>query len=153
MLGQETRDLGAMIVQQGYKSSFMILYGHSRLDRPNEILLGLCAILSNVEEVIRQRKKIGGSSGRMISILYYFMLQKQCHWTCVIRILELVIGVRFTHMSSVSLRMIVLEGCRFEFIWVQKYNFSILEGLVSLSQYCFKCGVQNPDPLAFYRHD
>ena len=29
-------DLGAMIVQQGYKSSFMILYGHSRLDRPNE---------------------------------------------------------------------------------------------------------------------
>ena len=37
MLGQETRDLGAMIVQQGYKSSFMILYGHSRLDRPNEI--------------------------------------------------------------------------------------------------------------------
>ena len=38
MLGQETRDLGAMIVQQGYKSSFMILYGHSRLDRPNEKL-------------------------------------------------------------------------------------------------------------------
>ena len=36
MLGQETRDLGAMIVKQGYKSSFMILYGHSRLDRPNE---------------------------------------------------------------------------------------------------------------------
>ena len=36
MLGQEFRDLGAMIVQQGYKSSFMILYGHSRLDRPNE---------------------------------------------------------------------------------------------------------------------
>ena len=36
MLGQETRDLGPMIVQQGYKSSFMILYGHSRLDRPNE---------------------------------------------------------------------------------------------------------------------
>ena len=36
MLGQETRDLSAMIVQQGYKSSFMILYGHSRLDRPNE---------------------------------------------------------------------------------------------------------------------
>ena len=39
MLGQETRDLGAMIVQQGYKSSFMILYGHSRLDRPNENLI------------------------------------------------------------------------------------------------------------------
>ena len=37
MLGQETRDLSAMIVQQGYKLSFMILYGHSRLDRPNEI--------------------------------------------------------------------------------------------------------------------
>ena len=36
MLGQETRDLGAMTVQQGYKSSFMIVYGHSRLDRPNE---------------------------------------------------------------------------------------------------------------------
>ena len=36
MLGQETRDLSAMIVQQGYKLSFMILYGHSRLDRPNE---------------------------------------------------------------------------------------------------------------------
>ena len=36
MLGQEARDLGAMIVQQGYKLSFMILYGHSRLDRPNE---------------------------------------------------------------------------------------------------------------------
>ena len=36
MLGQGTRDLGAVIVQQGYKSSFMILYGHSRLDRPNE---------------------------------------------------------------------------------------------------------------------
>ena len=76
----------------------------------------------------------------MISILYYFMLQKQCHWTCVIRILELVIGVRSTHMSSVSLRMIVLEGCRFEFIWMPKkikYNFSILEGLVSLSPYGF----------------
>ena len=29
-------DLGAMNVQQGYKSSFMILHGHSRLDRPNE---------------------------------------------------------------------------------------------------------------------
>ena len=52
MLGQETRDLGAMIVQQGYKSSFMILYGHSRLDRPNE---KFCAILSNVEEVIEQK--------------------------------------------------------------------------------------------------
>ena len=73
----------------------------------------------------------------MISILYYFMLKKQCHWTCVIRILELVIGVRSTHMSSVSLRMIVLEGCRFEFIWCKKYNFSIFEGLVSLSPYCF----------------
>ena len=36
MLGQETRDFGAMIVQQGYRSSFMILFGHSRLDRPNE---------------------------------------------------------------------------------------------------------------------
>ena len=62
----------------------------------------------------------------MISILYYFMLQKQCHWTCVIRILELVIGVRSKHMLSVSLRMIVLEGCRFEFIWVKKdiiFNF------------------------------
>ena len=34
--GQEARNLGAMIVQQGYKSSFMVLYGHSRLDRPNE---------------------------------------------------------------------------------------------------------------------
>ena len=33
---QEPRDLGAMIVQQGYKLSFIILYGHSRLDRPNE---------------------------------------------------------------------------------------------------------------------
>ena len=40
MLGQETRDLGAMIVQQGYKSSFMILYCHSRLDRPNENSVG-----------------------------------------------------------------------------------------------------------------
>ena len=57
----------------------------------------------------------------MISILYYFMLWKQCHWTCVIRILELKIGVRSTHMSSVSLRMIVLlEGCRFDFIRVPK---------------------------------
>ena len=36
MLGQETRDLGAMIVQQEYKSSFMILHGHLRLDGPNE---------------------------------------------------------------------------------------------------------------------
>ena len=36
MLGQETRDLSAMIVQQGCKSSFMILYGHLRLDRTNE---------------------------------------------------------------------------------------------------------------------
>ena len=56
MLGQETRDLGAMIVQQGYKSSFTILYGHSRLDRPNEKLCWvLCEILSNVEEVIEQK--------------------------------------------------------------------------------------------------
>ena len=38
----------------------------------------------------------------MISILYYLMLQKQCHWTCVIRILELVIGVRSTHVICVS---------------------------------------------------
>ena len=36
MEGQETCDLGTMIVQQGYKLSFIILYGHSRLDRPNE---------------------------------------------------------------------------------------------------------------------
>ena len=75
----------------------------------------------------QQRKKIGGSSGRLISILYYFMLQKPCHWTCVIRILELVIGVRSTHMPSVSLRMIALEVCRFEFIWMLKkkkiFNF------------------------------
>ena len=33
---QETRDLGAMIVQQGYKLSLEMLNGHSRLDRPNE---------------------------------------------------------------------------------------------------------------------
>ena len=140
MLGQETRDLSAMIVQQGYKSSFMILYGHSRLDRPNEkfcsVYVRFLVTSRKLLSRSQQRKKIGGSSGRMISILYYFMLQKQCHWTCVIRILELMIGVRSTYMSSVSLRMIVLEGCRFEFIWVQKYNFSILEGLVSLSPYC-----------------
>ena len=36
MEDQETRDLGAMIVQQGYKLSFKIVYGHLRLDRPNE---------------------------------------------------------------------------------------------------------------------
>ena len=36
MESQETRDLGAMIVQQGYKLSFLIVYGHSRLDRPND---------------------------------------------------------------------------------------------------------------------
>ena len=35
---QEPRDLGATIVQQGYKLSFILLYGHSRLDRPNEKL-------------------------------------------------------------------------------------------------------------------
>ena len=35
-LAHVTHDLGAMIVQQGYKSSFMILCGHSRLDRSNE---------------------------------------------------------------------------------------------------------------------
>ena len=38
MEGQETRDLGAKIVQHGYKLSFITLYGHSRLDRPNEKL-------------------------------------------------------------------------------------------------------------------
>ena len=38
MLGQEAHDLGAMIVQQGYKLSFIISFGHSRLDRPNEKL-------------------------------------------------------------------------------------------------------------------
>ena len=32
--------------------------------------------------------------------LILFMLQKQCHWTCVIRILELVIIVRSAHMPS-----------------------------------------------------
>ena len=59
MLGQETRDLSAMIVQQGYKSSFMILYGHSRLDRPNEkfILFGLCAI--NHPPTLMVRKMFG----------------------------------------------------------------------------------------------
>ena len=36
MQGQETRDLGAMIVQQGDKWSFEMLHGHSRLERPNE---------------------------------------------------------------------------------------------------------------------
>ena len=36
MEGQETRDVGAMIVQQGYKLSFIIVYGHSRPNRPNE---------------------------------------------------------------------------------------------------------------------
>ena len=56
MLGQETRDLGAMFVQQGYKSSFMILYGHSRLDRPNEKFGWVYVRLtSNVEEVIEQK--------------------------------------------------------------------------------------------------
>ena len=35
---QETHDLGAMIVQQGFKSSFIIVYGHSRLARPNKKL-------------------------------------------------------------------------------------------------------------------
>ena len=35
---QEPQNLGAVIVQQGYKLSFIILYGHSRLDRPNEKL-------------------------------------------------------------------------------------------------------------------
>ena len=78
------------------------------------------------------------------------MPQKQCHWTCVnIRILELVIDVRSTHMSSVSLRMIVLEGCRFEFIWVQKYNFSILEGLVSLCHIVSNAGYKTRIPLLF----
>ena len=33
---QESRDIGAIIVQQGYKLSFIIVYGLSRLDRPNE---------------------------------------------------------------------------------------------------------------------
>ena len=54
-----------------------------------EILLGLCAILSNVEEVIEQKpaeKENRREHTRMISILYYFMLQKQCRWTSVIRI-------------------------------------------------------------------
>ena len=37
--------------------------------------------------------------------LILFMLQKQYHWTCVIRILELLIVVRSPHMSPVSLRM------------------------------------------------
>ena len=36
MEGQETCDLEAMIVQEGHKLSFIIVYGHSRLDRINE---------------------------------------------------------------------------------------------------------------------
>ena len=54
MQGQETRDLGAVIVKQGYKWSFERLHGHSRL----EILLGLCAftrppILIIVRKMVR----------------------------------------------------------------------------------------------------
>ena len=56
MLGQETRDLGAMFVQQGYKSSFMIfVWSFEARQTKREILLGLCAIMSNVEEVIEQK--------------------------------------------------------------------------------------------------
>ena len=36
MLGQETHNLGAMIVHRGYKLLFAMSHGHSRLDRPNE---------------------------------------------------------------------------------------------------------------------
>ena len=36
MYDQETRELGAMVVQQGYTLSFMMLYGHWRQDRANE---------------------------------------------------------------------------------------------------------------------
>ena len=38
MQGQETRDLGAMIDQQGDKLSFEMVHGHSRIDRLNEKL-------------------------------------------------------------------------------------------------------------------
>ena len=66
MLGQEIRDFGAMIVQQRYKSSFMILNGHSRLDRPNE---KFCLVYVRFRETSRkllsrsqQRKKSEGAA-------------------------------------------------------------------------------------------
>ena len=72
-------------------------------------------------------------------------------------------------MSSVSLRMIVLEGCRFEFIWVQKkvgihlgakkkniyiYVYRSIElfnfgGAGVTVAVLFLMRVQNSDPLAF----
>ena len=153
MLGQETRDFGAMIVQQGYKSSFKIVYGHSRVDRPNEKFFWVYVRFGVTSRKLlsrsQQRKKIGGSSDRMISILYNFMLQKQSHWTCVIRILELVIGVRSTHMSSVSLRMIVLEGCRFEFIWVKKKSFQFWRGWCHCRHIASNAGYKTRTPLLF----
>ena len=59
MLGQETRDLGAMMVQQGYKSSFMILYGHSRLDRPNEKFCSVYVRLPTHPPTLMVRKMFG----------------------------------------------------------------------------------------------
>ena len=56
MEGQETGDIGAMIVQQGYKLSFIIVYGHSRLDRPNEKFYWVYVRLSTLFNV---RKRVG----------------------------------------------------------------------------------------------
>ena len=59
MLGQVTRDLGAMIVQQGYKSSFMILHGLSRLDKPNEKFYWVYVRLPTHPPTLMVRKLFG----------------------------------------------------------------------------------------------
>ena len=56
---QEPRDLGAMIVQQGYKLSFIILYGHSRLDRPNEKFCWVLCVITHPPTLINVRKMVG----------------------------------------------------------------------------------------------
>ena len=59
MESQETRDIGAMIVQQGYKLSFIIVYGHSRLDRPNENFCWVYVRLSTHPPSLMFEKRVG----------------------------------------------------------------------------------------------
>ena len=98
-------------------------------------------ILSNVEEVIEQKPAEKENRREQWQddkyLILFYASEAMSLDLCYSHIRAGDRCAIYAHIICI-LRMIVLEGCRFEFIWVQKkYNFSILEGLVSLSPYCF----------------
>ena len=79
--------------------------------------------MSNVEEVIEQKpaeKENRREQRQDDKYLILFYASEAMSLDLCYSHIRAGDRVRSTYMSSVSLRMIVLEGCRFEFIWGQK---------------------------------